>query len=133
MTMSPYDDDSLGLSVLLYVAALLGVLAVVVVPVYLANKSTVQKNPGITAAAGFEPSRPRVFPLSHLKAPQIVDPAVVAKLNAEAAKQNDQVAPIDFAAAPDVTPPTGSVGGYAATGHAGVGGPSSLQYNPAMH
>jgi hypothetical protein len=130
--MNPYDDDSLGPSLLLYLAALFGVLALVVVPVYLANKGTVQKNVGVAAVAGIARSNHRSFPLTRLKPAMIVDPALVAKLNAEAQKA-DHPYPADQAGTAWRALPPDAAGAYASTEGGAIGGPSSLQYSPVIH
>lgn len=81
--MSPSDDDALGFSALLYLAALLGALALFVMPVYLVNGPTVIKNPSPSAVSAALAARQNDgnFPLARLKHEDIVDPAIVQALN----------------------------------------------------
>jgi len=94
-------DEGLGLSLLLYLAALLCGLAVIVLPVYRANRPTVIENANARMLArsangipGIHTSHRR-FPVARLKDQPIVDPATVTELNAEARKNEQaRVAPV---------------------------------------
>ncbi len=82
-------SEGLGLSVLLYAALMLGGLAAVVVPVYLANGPTVLRNANAATGVGDTnriftvPLRQR-FPVARLDHKPIVDPATLADLSARA-------------------------------------------------
>lgn len=87
--MNSSETDGLGLSVLIYVTAILGGLAVMALPVYMAVKPTVYDNPPLVRAdpllngpviGSREVAR---APLAVLKHRTIVDPKVVAALNAK--------------------------------------------------
>jgi hypothetical protein len=86
--MSPYEDNDFGLSLLIYMAAILCTLAVFMVPVFLANGPTVLPNPSAkTARSLFAAHRnDSSFPVAHLKEKAIVSPALLAALNAKAEK-----------------------------------------------
>lgn len=81
--------DGLGFSVVLYMGAMLGTLGVIAVPVYYAVAPQVYANPRAEPLdpllngpiVGKRVSTP--VPLALLKHPQIVDPKVVAELNAK--------------------------------------------------
>jgi hypothetical protein len=83
-------SEGLGLSVVIYMAAVLGVLGLVVVPVYLANAPQVYENPTLARANPLLDGpiignrAPHPVPLAMLKRQTIVDPAIVAGLNAKA-------------------------------------------------
>lgn len=97
--MDTSESEGLGGSVVLYVGAVLGVLAVLAVPVYLANAPEVYENPrlqradpllngpiiGNRAAGG--------LPVALLKRPDIIDPATLALLQAKAKKQTAAARP----------------------------------------
>lgn len=75
------------MSILVYVAVMLGGLAVFVVPVYLANRPTIIQNSnakiqerGIFTARRHD----RAFPVARLEHRAIVDPATLAELSAKA-------------------------------------------------
>lgn len=83
------ETEGLGLSVLIYVAAIFGGLAVLGLPIYLALKPTVYDNPPLAQAdpllngpviGARQVAR---APLAMLKHRVIVDPEVVAALNAK--------------------------------------------------
>lgn len=90
--MTRSESEGLGLSLLIYVAAIVGVLATVALPVYIANAPRVYDNPPLANAdpllngpiIGKRVST-RV-PLARLHRRIIVDPAVVAALNAKIIK-----------------------------------------------
>ena len=90
--MSPYEDKDLGLSLLIYMVAILCTLAVFVVPVVLANGPTVLPNPRGKAARSMLAAHLAAhlnessFPVAHLKEKDIVSPALLAALNAKAEK-----------------------------------------------
>jgi len=81
--------DGLGFSVAIYMGAMLGALAVIAVPVYYAVAPQVYENPAPEPLdpllngpiVGKRVSTP--VPLAMLKHPQIVDPKLVAELNAK--------------------------------------------------
>lgn len=82
------DDSDLAIPFLIYLAAMLCGLALVVMPVYLANRATVLPNPALptadralTAHAGR-----RDFPVARLKDPAIVSPATLAAIKAKPEK-----------------------------------------------
>lgn len=87
-TMEVSGRDGLGLSVAIYMAAILGAMGVLAVPVYMAVAPKVYANPPVEPLdpllngpiVGKRVSTP--VPLAFLKHPQIVDPKVVAELNA---------------------------------------------------
>jgi hypothetical protein len=86
------ESEGLGLSLLLYAAAIAGVLTAVALPVYIANAPRVYDNPPLANAdpllngpiIGKRVST-RV-PLARLHHKTIVDPAVIATLNANVEK-----------------------------------------------
>jgi hypothetical protein len=84
-------DEGLGISVLIYAAALAGALAAIVLPVYLANAPAVYQNSGAKSFSEVLAARgeAREYPLAKLERPQIVDPAVVTALNAKAQTKSD--------------------------------------------
>lgn len=86
--MSPYEDKDLGVSLLIYMAAILGVLAVIVVPVFLANGPTVEPNSSAKLTLSMLDARRNdsSFPVAHLKEKAIVSPALLAALDAKAEK-----------------------------------------------
>ncbi len=87
--MNASESEGLGLSVLIYASAIFGTLAVVAVPIYLAVKPQVYENPPLVRAdpllngpiVGYRVST-RV-PLAILKRETILDPKIVAALNAK--------------------------------------------------
>lgn len=90
--MTQSESEGLGVSVVIYMTAILGGLAVAVLPVYLANRPQVYDNPPVTHADPLlngpiigEHVSTRV-PLALLKRETIVDPAMVAALNAKLEK-----------------------------------------------
>ena len=90
--MNSSESEGLGLSLLVYMAAIFGILAVVALPVYLANKAEVYDNPPLVRADPLlngpiigNRVNERV-PLARLKREAIVDPALVRALNADAEK-----------------------------------------------
>ena len=85
--MNAHHEEGLGLSVLVYLAAMLGGLAAFVVPVYLANGPTVLQSPDARIQANriFNARRyDRHFPVARLEHEAIVDPATLAELSAKA-------------------------------------------------
>jgi hypothetical protein len=86
--MSPYEDEGLGISILIYLAAILCVLAAFVVPVFLANGPTVEPNSSAKRTLSLLDARrnDNSFPVAHLKEKAIVSPALLAALNAKAEK-----------------------------------------------
>lgn len=92
--MKPYgmnnsSAEGLGISVLVYMAAMIGGLMLVALPVYYANTPTVIENvtpaqfSGTLTSPRYEDRTPGTFPLVMLKQEQLVDPKVVAELNAD--------------------------------------------------
>lgn len=82
------DDSDLAIPFLIYMAAMLCGLALVVVPVYLANRPTVLPNPvlpTVEAALATRAGR-RDFPVARLKDPAVVSPATLAALKAKPEK-----------------------------------------------
>ena len=91
--MDASESEGLGFSLLIYAAAVVGALALVAMPVYLANAPEVYDNPrlaradpllngpiiGNRAASG--------LPVALLLRPEIIDPATLALLDAKAKKQ----------------------------------------------
>lgn len=93
--MNASESEGLGLSVLIYMGAILGALALLALPVYLANRPQVYDNPTLPPLAQTDPllNGPIVgkrvstrVPLALLKRETIVDPKLVAALNARAEK-----------------------------------------------
>jgi hypothetical protein len=84
--MDPQVDEGLGGSVAIYAAAMAGALAAIMLPIYFANAPAVYKNSGPKSFSEILAARAeaRQYPLAKLEQPQIVDPAVVAALNAKA-------------------------------------------------
>src|SRR5665213_492337 len=83
--MNPSDSEGLGLSVLIYMAAILGGLALIAGPVYLVNRPQVYENPRLPTIGPLSSGSARV-PLALLKHEPIVDPKIVAALNAKTKK-----------------------------------------------
>jgi len=81
----------MGLSLVVYAVAMLGGLALFVLPVLWASGATVYENPGVkTAGLPGGPtyaSRHSQFPLALLKRQQIVDQTALNELNAKAAQK----------------------------------------------
>lgn len=91
--MDTSDSEGLGFSVAIYIAAVACVFVLIAVPVYWANGPTVYDNPPL-ARSGPLMNGPVVgrqvssaVPLIMLKREAIVDPAILAGLNAKAEKQ----------------------------------------------
>jgi len=86
------DSEGLGLSLLIYMAAIIGALAVFALPLYWLVQPTVLENLPLARGDLNGPvigyRGPTSFPLALLHKPTIVDPAVVAALNANAAKSS---------------------------------------------
>jgi hypothetical protein len=90
--MDQTDSEGLGLSLAIFLGALLGVLVLLAVPVWLAVRPEVYENPVLPREtpllngpiAGYQPVSP--IPLALLKREPIVDPKTVAALNAKVAK-----------------------------------------------
>lgn len=104
------DTEGLGLSLAVYVAAIVGVFAVIMMPIYLANRPVVFENPPLAAAnplmngpiVGY---RATTIPVALLKKEPIVDPATLAALNAKSKKQASPNRPTQrVAARPAGTP-----------------------------
>ena len=100
--MNP-QNDGLGLSLLIYLTAMLCGLSVIALPVYFTVRPTVIENASArmlkesgTLVVG---ASQKPFPLFRLKHPAIVDPEMVAKMNAEATKKVEHMhaAPIHIA------------------------------------
>lgn len=125
--MNPYDDDDLAPSILLYMAAVLGVFALIVVPVFVASKGSVQQNAGITT---FAQDTARAFPLERLKPSAIVDPALVSQFNDEAKRARASATAREMRRASKTAPSTDGSGIPAAVDRPRSGGPSSSDYNP---
>jgi len=90
--MDTSDTEGLGFSLAIYVAAIACVFVLIAVPVYWANGPTVYDNPPL-ARSGPLMNGPIVgrqissaVPLVMLKRQTIVDPAILAGLNAKAEK-----------------------------------------------
>jgi len=85
-------DEGLGLSLLVYFGVMVAVLAIVAVPIYWLNGPTIYPNPQLAAANAapggplYEHRERREFPLAVLKSQPIVDAAMLAQVNAKAAK-----------------------------------------------
>jgi hypothetical protein len=83
------ESEGLGLSVLIYMAAILGALAAIAVPVYIANAPQVYENPKLARSDPLLGSPivgdrgPTRVPLAMLKHETIVDPAILASVNAK--------------------------------------------------
>jgi len=126
--MNPYDDNDLAPSILLYMAAVLGVFALIAVPIYVASKGSVQKNSGITT---FAQDKARAFPLDRLKSSMIVDPALASQFNDEAKKAHASATGREMRRATKTAPSTDGSGTSAAMDRPrGGGGPSSSDYSP---
>ena len=125
--MNPYDDDDLVPSILLYMAAILGVFALIVVPVFVASKGSVQPNAGI---ATFAQDKARAFPLERLKPSTIVDPALVSQFNDEAKRAHASATAREMRRAGKTALSTDGSGIAAAVHRPRSGGPSSFDYDP---
>jgi hypothetical protein len=87
--MENQESEGLGLSVLIYLGAILGMVAVVATPIYFAVRPQVYENPVLARTnplldgpiVGQRVSAPT--PLAYLKHEQIIDPAVLAQLNSK--------------------------------------------------
>jgi hypothetical protein len=85
------ESEGLGLSVLVYMAALTGTLAVLAVPAYFATRPVVYANPPLARS---DPLRGPIvgarldtpFPLARLERATLVDPTIAAGLSARAKK-----------------------------------------------
>jgi hypothetical protein len=90
--LSDHNSRCLGVSLAIYLIAVAFGLVLFVSPVLLANGPTKFDNPGLAAydpppGTVLIPQRARnSFPLAFLKHEEIVDPALVAELNAKAKK-----------------------------------------------
>ena len=92
--MNSSETDGLGLSVLIYMSAILGGLALFAVPAYVATRPQVYANPPLARAnpllngpvIGERDLAPA--PLAILKHRIIVDPKIVAALNAKITRSN---------------------------------------------
>ena len=88
--MDSSDSEGLGLSLLAYMAAIIGALALFALPVYWAAQPTVIDNPPLARGSvnGLVISYrdPTAVPLALLKKQTIAEPAIVAALNAKVAK-----------------------------------------------
>jgi hypothetical protein len=77
------DDQGLGLSLLIYMAAIATAFAVLVVmPVYVYSGPTVYPSSRVTSFSQIAAMRERDFPLARIKNDEIVDPAILEGLNA---------------------------------------------------
>lgn len=94
MGMDPRADEGLGLSVLVYAAALLFGLAAIVLPVIYMNGPKVLENPDAASVHAMlaEGHEGNSFPLAFLHHDPIVDPATVAALNAKVKQPRREVA-----------------------------------------
>ncbi len=87
--MESSQSEGLGLSLALFMGAILGVLALLAVPVWLAARPVVYDNPVLAKRdpllngpiVGHRDDR--AIPLAMLKHQQLIDPKVVAALNAK--------------------------------------------------
>jgi hypothetical protein len=92
--MNSIESEGLGLSVLIYMTAILGGLALIGLPFYLATQPQVYDNPPLTRANPLlngpviGQRDTAVPPLAVLKHRTIVDPKFVATLNAKINKIN---------------------------------------------
>jgi hypothetical protein len=88
--MDSSDSEGLGLSLLVYMAAITSALALFALPVYLAAQPTVFANPPLVRGNLNGPvigyRGPTGVSLALLKKQTIVDPAMIAALNAKVAK-----------------------------------------------
>ena len=86
-----HNDQGMGLSLAAYVIAMLGGLALFVLPVLWATGARVYENPGVKAASlpgGSAYANHRAqFPLALLKQQQIVDQTALNQLNAKTAQK----------------------------------------------
>ena len=91
--MDTSDSGGLGASVLLYMAAVVGALALMAVPVYLANAPQVYENaplarPDPLLNGPIIGNRPAIgLPVALLKRQDIIDPATLAALGAKEKRQ----------------------------------------------
>jgi hypothetical protein len=90
--MHASDSEGLGLSVLIYVGAILGVLAVLAVPAYFATRAEVHENPVLVRADPLlngpiigDRTTTR-YPLAALQRQSLVDAETVALLKPKAKK-----------------------------------------------
>jgi hypothetical protein len=90
--LSDYNSRCLGVSLAIYLIAVTFGLMLFVLPVLLANRPTKYENPGLAVydpppGTLLIPQRARnSFPLAFLKHEDLVDPTLVASLNARAKK-----------------------------------------------
>ena len=90
--MTSSQSDGLGFSLAVYLAAILGALAVIALPVYFATRTQVYPNPPLARADPLLNGPvvgervPTSRPVAMLKKRTIVDPATLAALNAKAEK-----------------------------------------------
>ena len=85
-----HNDQGMGLSVAVYAIAMIGGLALFVLPVLWASGATVYDNPGVKAGAPGGPiyaHHQAQFPLAVLKKQQIVDQTALNELNAKSAQK----------------------------------------------
>lgn len=91
-SMESHDSEGLGVSILIYVAAVFGVLAVFVLPVYYATGPTVYDSPPLARSGPLQggPAYTHRDSARHtlavLKRETLIDPAVLAALNSKAKK-----------------------------------------------
>ena len=86
-----HNDQGMGLSLAVYAAAMLGGLALFILPVLWATGTTVYENPGVKAAGlpggPVYASHRGQFPLAILKHQQIVDQTALNELNAKSGQK----------------------------------------------
>lgn len=92
MVMTSTDSEGLGLSVLVYLGAILGVLTLLAVPAYYATRAEVHANPRLAQADPLL-NGPIIgerltgrFPLAQLQSQVVVEPETVALLTPKAKK-----------------------------------------------
>lgn len=90
--MDASDNEGLGLSVAIYIVAVVGALAILAVPIYLMNAPQVYENPKLAQSdpllngpiIGQRVSTS--IPVAMLQRQQLIDPAILAALNAKTRK-----------------------------------------------
>lgn len=86
--------EGMGLSVVVYVIAMMCGLALFALPVVWANSARVYDNPGVSAmhtlGGPAYANRRAQFPLANLKEEQIISPAMLAELNAKARQEKKE-------------------------------------------
>jgi hypothetical protein len=82
--MRHYGEDGLGGSMLIYIAAIVCGLAVLIVPVLMTHGPTVLANPGARSFTQIDSLRDgNQYPVAKLHSEAIVDPAITAALSAK--------------------------------------------------